>query len=220
MEISYLGHSSFKIRSKGIVVITDPFDPEKVGLPYPGQKADIVVVSHDHFDHNFLQAVKGPVNREEVFVIDQPGEYETGGVEVRSVRTFHDDKQGEKRGNSLISVMRVEEMFVVHLGDLGHELTDKMVEEIGIVDVLLVPVGGEYTIDAEKAGTVVSQLEPRVVIPMHYWTEGMKEDFSVLAGVDEFLKIMGSEGDKKGGKKIKLSKGELPENMQVIVMTT
>lgn len=213
-----MGHSSFRIKSKDMTLVTDPFDPQVVGLKYPNQKADIVTVSHQHEDHNYTAAITGPVSREKgVFVVDQPGEYEIGGIEIRAIQSFHDEKAGSERGSNLIMVMRVDDVFVVHLGDLGHSLTDKKLEDIGVVDVLLVPVGGTFTADPKMAGNVISQLEPSIVIPMHYKVAGLNEQFSTLVEVDDFLKEVGGD-EAPREKKLKVNKSDLPENMQVIVL--
>lgn len=218
MEIVSLGHSSFRIKSKDMTIVTDPFDPQMVGLKYPNQKADIVTVSHQHPDHNNTNAITGSVSREKgVFVIDQPGEYEIGGVEIRAIPTFHDEKAGGERGSNLVMIMRVDDIFVVHLGDIGHTLTDKKIEDIGVVDVLLVPVGGTFTADPKMASNLVSQLEPSITIPMHYKVEGMKGQFDQLLSVEGFLKEMGNE-EAPREKKLKINKTDLPENMQVIVL--
>ena len=205
-----MGHSSFRFKAKEITLITDPFDPEKTGLKYPAQKADIVTISHNHPDHNYMKGIIGPVVRQETFVVDRPGEYEIGGVEVRMMSTHHDNKEGAERGSNLIAVMRIDDLFVAHLGDLGHVLSEKKIEDIGNVDVLLIPVGGVYTIDAKAAAEVVNQLEPSIVIPMHYGVLGM-------AGVEDFLKLMGIEVLTRE-KKVKVTKDSLPENMQIIPM--
>lgn len=143
-----------------------------------------------------------------MFVIDRPGEYEVGGVEVRMFNSFHDNKEGKERGRNLISMIRVEDVFVVHLGDLGHKLSEKRIEDLGVVDALLVPVGGGVTLDAKGAVGIVSELEPAVVIPMHYKEEGLSEKYQFLRGVDEFVKAMGGEVATKE-KKLKLTRSEL-----------
>ncbi len=208
MEITFLGHSSFRLKSKDIILVTDPFDPKMVGLKYGDAKADVVTISHDHPDHNYLKGVSGPVTRGEVFVINRPGEYEIGGVEVRALSTL---------GPNLIMVMRIDDIFVVHSGDLGHVLSEKRVEDIGLVDVLLVPVGGGVTLDAKRAAGVIAQLEPSIVIPMHYSAPGLSAEMPKLAGVEDFVKEMGAEAGEKS-KKLKVTRDSLPENLQVIIM--
>lgn len=216
MDITYLGLSSFKIRGKAATVVTDPFSQE-VGLPYPKVSADIVLSSHDHFDHNAVERVSGTQARPEPMVITAPGEYEVQGVSVFGTASFHDDKQGEERGKNTIFRIHVDEVVVAHLGDLGHVLSTKQVEEINGVDVLLIPVGGVYTIDSATAVKVIEQVEPAIVIPMHYKTKGMASSFDKVAGVDVFLKEVGADSARRETK-LALSKGNIPEDREFVVL--
>jgi L-ascorbate metabolism protein UlaG (beta-lactamase superfamily) len=132
--------------------------------------------------------------------------------------SFHDSKEGEERGKNLISVIRMEDIFVVHLGDLGHKLSEKRIEDLGVVDVLLVPVGGGVTIDAKGAAQIVGELEPSIMVPMHYKEEGLTERYSFLAGVEDFLKSMGGEVATKE-KKLKVTRADLEgEETKVVVL--
>jgi len=219
MEITFLGHSCFKLKGKGITVLIDPFDPKEVGLKFPSQKADVVVVSHNHDDHNYLEGVSGPVARNEIYVIDRPGEYEIGGVEIKSYSTCHDDKEGKERGRNLVSIVRMEDVFLAHLGDLGHELSEKKLEGIGGIDVLLVPVGGKVTLGAKEAVKVVKQLEPSLIIPMHYQEVGLSDKYSFLAPVDDFVKEMGAESKMVREKKLRVVKADLEtEEGKIVIM--
>ncbi len=199
MTISWYGHSCFKIQTKpkrgaeDVVIITDPFD-KSVGLRPPQGQANVVTVSHEHFDHNNTKALKG-----EPFVIDAPGEYSVKGVHLQGIESFHDHKDGSERGFNSMFVIESEDIRVCHLGDLGHKLSEGQVEEIGEVDVLMIPVGGVYTIDAKEAKEVVGQLEPRMIIPMHYKVSGLKVD---ITDEKEFLKLL---GQKSNGKEPKLT---------------
>jgi len=207
MDITYLGHSSFKLKGKEASVITDPYSNE-TGLKYPKVEADIVTISHEHTDHNNFKAVGG-----EPKIINGAGEYEIGGVSIFGVPSYHDEKGGEERGRNTIYVINVDGVNVCHLGDLGHKLTAEELEEIGTVDVLLIPVGGVFTIDAAGAVEVVSQLEPSIVIPMHYKTEGLKYE---LGPVEDFLKEIGTEPLKDS--KLTVTPATLPEAMQVVLL--
>ena len=209
MEIIYLGHSAFKLKGKQKNVVTDPYD-EKVGKFPKDIEADIVTVSHNHFDHNAVTKVKG-----DPFVINGPGEYEVGGVSVVGVATFHDDQNGALRGKNTVYVIEIDGLRIAHLGDLGHKLSDDNLEEMGAIDVVLIPVGGYYTIDAKVAKEVVGQIDPWVVVPMHYHTEGMGVD--EIVGVEEFLKEMGKTGITAIPKLV-ISADKLPEEMQVVVL--
>jgi len=211
MQISYLGHSSFKIKTKTATLVTDPYS-SKVGFKMPKVEAEIVTVSHDHYDHNFVEAVKG-----RPFVITGPGEYEIKEVGVHGLATCHDAKEGEDRGNNTVYLISAEDLTVCHLGDLGHQLSTRMVEEIGEIDVLLIPVGGQFTIGPKRAVEVITQVEPRIVIPMHFRTNRHQaKGFSKVLPVDAFLKQIGVEYKKED--KLVVSKSGLEEEMEVVVL--
>ena len=218
MEITYLGHSSFKLRGKNASVVIDPFDGGVVGLSYPKVAAEIVVVSHDHPDHNAVDKVYGTAVREKPFLIAAPGEYEVNGISVFGFSVWHDKKEGAERGKNMISVVHVDDVVVAHLGDLGHTLSDKIVEEMGQIDVLLVPVGGHYTIGPGDAVKVTTQIEPSIVVPMHYKVAGMKEAFDALEPVEGFLKEMGVS-DVRRETKLTVTALSLPEDREVVVLT-
>ncbi len=187
MEITYLGHSSFKIKTKSATVVTDPFDPKMVGLKFSGVEADIVTLSHDHPDHNASNNVNGVKK-----IIDGPGEYEVMGVSMIGYSTFHDAEGGATRGKNTIYVYEFEGLRLVHLGDLGHALSDDLVSELGDVDVLMIPVGGEFTIGSKEASEIISKIEPYFVIPMHYAVDGLSPDLhSKLGTLETFLKESG-----------------------------
>ena len=209
MDISFLGHASFKLKGKRTTVVTDPYDAS-LGLKYPKVEADIVTITHDHPDHNAAGQVSG-----DPFVVSGPGEYEIKGAKIIGVPSFHDEKKGELRGKNTIYNIRIDELWVCHLGDLGQTaLTDEQLEEIGQVDVLLVPVGGVYTIDAAGAAKTAASLEPKVVIPMHY-AEGANN--LKLEPADKFLKEMGSEKTEPLVK-LSVSREKLPEELAVVLL--
>lgn len=186
MEITYLGHSSFKLKGKTASLVTDPYEA-KVGFKFPKVEAEIVTVSHDHFDHNQADLVGG-VRK----IIAGPGEYEISGVSIIGLPSFHDNTKGSERGNNTIYVIEMDGLRLCHLGDLGHELLQATLDAIGTVDVLMVPVGGVYTIGPEEAARIVQSIEPSRVIPMHYKTPEYSEQFSQMSLVEEFLKSLGS----------------------------
>src|ERR1700754_4272263 len=150
MTITYHGHSCFKIKGKRGTVVTDPFG-EYIGFSPSSLSADIVTVSHHHPDHDAVNKVSGTARRPKPFVIDAAGEYEIGGISVFGVPSFHDDSKGSERGRNTIYSILIDDLRVCHLGDLGHELTAEMVEDIGSPDVLLIPVGGVYSLDPAQA---------------------------------------------------------------------
>ena len=168
-DIQYLGHSCFRLRGRDGIVLCDPFD-RSVGFDIGKPTAHIVTISHQHPDHANLAAVK-PM-REKVFVIDGPGEYEVGGVMIAGVRTYHDKQKGAELGINTVYVFHMDDVIFCHLGDLGHELSTHQLDEIGNVDVLFIPVGGGETIGPAEAVSVISQIEPRIVVPMHYAMPG------------------------------------------------
>jgi len=187
MEITYLGHSSFKIKTKTASVVTDPYDTTMVGLKYSGVEGDIVTISHDHNDHNAESKVAGVKK-----VVKGPGEYEIMGVSILGYPSFHDASGGADRGRNTIYVFEAEGLRLAHLGDLGHPLGDDLIEKMGSIDVLIVPVGGEYTIGPKEASEVVSKVDPYFVIPMHYQALGLNPaTFSKLEPVEVFLKEVG-----------------------------
>jgi L-ascorbate metabolism protein UlaG (beta-lactamase superfamily) len=208
-----LGQSCFKIQDKigadGVTIVTDPFD-KKYGLKVPNFEANIVTVSHDHDDHNNVKSLRG-----NPFVITTAGEYDVQGIMVEGVESYHDEKQGAERGKNIIYRIEVEDITIVHLGDLGHVLDDKQLEKLVGADILLVPVGGKYTIDAKKAVEVVSQVEPRIVIPMHYKISGLKIDD--IENVEKFVKEMGVKPTEED--KLKINKKDLPqEDMELVIL--
>jgi L-ascorbate metabolism protein UlaG (beta-lactamase superfamily) len=187
MDITYLGHSSFKIKTKNATIITDPFDPKMVGLKYSGVEGDIVTVSHSHRDHSAVEKVSGFKK-----ILEGPGEYEIMGVSIIGYPSFHDSKEGSERGKNTVYVFESDRLRLAHLGDLGHVLSDDLVNDMGSIDILMVPVGGQYTIGPKEAVEVVEKIDPYFIIPMHYQTPGLNpETFSALEPVETFLKEVG-----------------------------
>jgi len=212
MDITYLGHSSFKIKGKDTTVINDPFDPDMVGLKFGKQTADIVTISHDHKDHNRVDLVDGVK-----MVINCPGEYETSGVSVIGIKTYHDDKKGKERGKNTIYVIEIDGVRILHLGDLGHKLSDKQLDEIGDIDVLMIPVGGIYTINAEEATSIARNIEANIVIPMHYQTKGLNpKTFNGLTTAEHFASDIGLAAEKVN--KLTVKKELLDEENQKVVL--
>lgn len=219
MDITYLGHSCFKLKGKDAVVVTDPYSKD-VGFSMPSVTAEIVTVSHDHTDHNAISLVKGTTRRAEPFVISAPGEYEIAGTSVFGVPSFHDDEMGIKRGKNVMYVIHIDGISIAHLGDLGHGLTDKQLEELDGVDVLLCPVGGMYTIDPKKAVEVIAQIQPSYVIPMHYKTEKHSEaTYGAVSSLSDFLSAMGTLEPRKVDK-LSVSLLSMPLETEVIVLET
>lgn len=211
MDIYWLGQAAFKIKGKSATLIIDPFNPSFTGLKIPKDlSADLVLVSHQHDDHNFTAAVLG-----QPLVIAGPGEYEARGVGVLGVGTYHDNSSGSQRGKNTVYKILLDGVSLVHLGDLGHALSNDQVDQIGRCDVLMVPVGSVYTIGSQVGATVVAQLEPKIVIPMHYKLPDLKFE---LLGVEGFLKEMGAEGVVPIPK-LSITKEKLPEETQVVLLS-
>lgn len=181
MKIRYLGHSCFVLtESTGTTIVTDPYGA--IGYQMPPVKADAVTVSHGHYDHNNVRAVKGNPT-----VIDEEGTYEVGGVVITAIRSYHDKTSGSERGENLIFKFRMDGLEICHLGDLGEECSSALIETLLPVHVLMIPVGGTYTIDAEQAKEYVDRIMPAIVIPMHYKTKGLNMDIDkVDAFTDQF----------------------------------
>lgn len=212
MDINWYGQSCFRMKGKSVTVVVDPFDLETTGLKFPKDlEASIVLVTHQHADHSNAAMVKG-----EPLVVSGPGEYEIKGVSVTGVATFHDNALGAERGKNTIYLFRVDGINLLHLGDLGHLLIEEQISELtDDVDILLVPVGGNYTIDGETAAKVVAQLEPKIVIPMHYKLPESKVE---IGGVEPFLKEMGAESVQPQPK-LTITKDKLPEETQVVLLS-
>ncbi len=208
MDISWLGHSCFRIKGSHTTIITDPYSPD-LGYSLGKPTARIVTISHQHPGHSYSQGIVG-----EPKLVAGPGEYEISGVLIIGMTTFHDGEKGKKRGKNTVYIMEVDEVSVCHLGDLGHVLTTEQVEEIENIDVLLLPVGGVSTINAPMAAEVVRQLEPKVVVPMHYKTEALNRE---LEPVDSFLKEMGIK-EVNSQPKLSLTRANLPANTQVFLL--
>jgi L-ascorbate metabolism protein UlaG (beta-lactamase superfamily) len=211
MDITWFGQSCFRLKGKTTTLVIDPFSPEAIGVKLPKDiSAPLVLSSHSHPDHNSFEQVK-----ETLLIATGPGEYEYGGVMVTGVKTFHDDQNGAERGTNTVYHILIDGINIVHLGDLGHLLTEEQVSEIGSCDIVMIPVGGLFTIDAGLAAKVVAQLEARIVIPMHYKIEGLKFD---LAPVEEFLKEMGAESVEPLPK-LTITRDKLPDETQVVVLS-
>ena len=218
MILTYYGHSTFKIKGKKGTVVTDPYD-DYVGMSLQRMSGDIVTVSHDHQDHNAIKKITGTSRRNNPFIVEKSGEYEVGGISVFGVNTFHDDSGGVERGENIVFTVLVDGIRICHLGDLGHELTPKQLEEIGSVDVLLCPVGGVYTIDPELAVKTIRAIEPGIAIPMHYKTAQHDQAvFGDLKTLEDFLKVYGVSPEVTP--KLDLdNKTRVPEETELVVLS-
>jgi L-ascorbate metabolism protein UlaG (beta-lactamase superfamily) len=208
MEITWLGHSCFLIRGKEKTIITDPYHPD-LGYRLGEPEADIVTLSHFHPGHNYIEGVAN-----EPKLIKSPGEYEIGGIFITGVATFHDNRKGDLRGKNTIYIIETDGITLCHLGDLGHPLAAYLIEEIGDIDILFLPVGEVSTMPIDTAVEIVRQLEPPIVIPMHYKTEAFTGD---LSPVDKFLDKMRIR-ELEARPKLSITSSSLPSSTQTIVL--
>ncbi|MEA1958536.1 MAG: MBL fold metallo-hydrolase [Chloroflexota bacterium] len=213
MKIKWLGHAAFLITAdEGTKIITDPYTPGEFGLEYKpiDEAADIVTKSHDHADHNNTKAVPGNPQ-----IITGDGKHWAKGIELNGIASCHDECGGKERGDNTIFVFTIDDVTICHAGDLGHTLTDEETSNIGPIDVLMVPVGGNFTIDAKGADKVIEQLKPKVVIPMHFQNDRCP-NFPV-ANAEPFL--AGKTNVKHvNDSKIELKSGRLPSATEIIVL--
>lgn len=192
MEIKYIAHSSFMIRSKTANIVTDPY-ASSIGIKFPKVEADIVTVSHAHNDHNNVSNVDGTP-----MVFDWPGEFEVKGVSLLGVPSFHDGEKGAKRGPNVMYKLTVEGLNILHCGDIGHLLDEKTLEDIGPVDILLIPTGGTYTIDPTQAASIARRIDPYIIIPMHYANAKLDtKTFGELEPVESFVQSCGGMTHEK-----------------------
>ena len=205
MNIKFHGHACFSIEEGKFRIVTDPFTDN-----LPKLKADVVTISHDHEAYNNAKGVEG-----EPKIFNWPGEYETGGVHFQGVHSFHNTKDDEEQLENTVFTVYMNDIHLCHLGAQGAKLTPEQLEKIGDVDVLFIPVGGHSVIDAKKAKEVVEQIEPRVIIPMVYQTDGNKMELDPL---DSFLSAMGKK-DVEPMDEFKVKRSDLPEdNSKVVVL--
>ncbi len=212
MELTWLGHSCFRLKGKEATLITDPPSPA-TGYSLGRVTADIVTISHDHVGHNYVKGVGG-----EPHVVRGPGEYEIEQVLIAGVKTYHDREQGKLLGRNTAYLITMDDIHVCHLGDLADRLDEKALEELSNADVLLVPVGGRHTLDAERAAEVIAQLEPRLIVPMHYQTPSYKAVGEPLDPVEKFLHEMGVEAAEPVAKLV-ITPSSLPSEPQVVLLT-
>lgn len=208
MKIKWFGHASFLIESKnGIKIVTDPFD-KSVGYKIPDVHADIVTVSHSHYDHNAIDNVKGDFK-----VVDKEGKTEIKGIKIYGLNSYHDELKGQKRGKNIIFIIEVDGIKVCHLGDLGHIISKDLIPD---VNVLLIPVGGFFTIDAITAKRIIDSVKPNLVIPMHYKTKVMGSAFPIDT-VERFIKLFDNV-EKVNSSLIELELNKLPKPVSIKIL--
>lgn len=208
MEITWLGHSSFLIKdSKGRTLLTDPFD-NTVGYEMFNETVDVVTISHHHFDHDYTKEIKGNPK-----IVDKVGFFHVCDIPIKGIPSYHDKNKGDKRGSNTIYTFQMDNYSFCHLGDLGHSLTVDDIDAIGTVDVLFIPVGGNFTIDGDEAAAITKTINSKIVIPMHYKTPNLNFP---IDGVEPFLMSM-KNGEKVGSDTLKIE-GELTGNNMVKIL--
>jgi L-ascorbate metabolism protein UlaG (beta-lactamase superfamily) len=209
MEISWLGHSCFQLRGKNVTLITDPFSPQQ-GHSLGKINAPIVTISHNHPGHDYANGVDGNPR-----IVRGPGEYEISGVLITGVASYHDNKHGQELGRNTIYVIHMDDLIICHLGDLGHILQEEQQEEVADADILLIPIGGQHTINATQAAEVISQVEPHIVIPMHY----RSSEADVPNPLDKFCREMGIEAINPQPK-LSITRSVLPAETQIVILSS
>ena len=210
LQIRWHGHACFEI-TNDLTLVTDPHDGKSIGIPAPIVSGDIILVSHDHYDHNSVKSVE----KEDSKVVTDGRKRNISNIEIYGVDSFHDESKGAKRGNNIMYKFNVDGIKFCHLGDLGHDIDEETVKQIGDVDILFVPIGGTFTVDDRKAWIVINKIKPRIIVPMHYKIGGLSLP---IAGIDPFLeqakhKIM------HVGNEIDIEKDDLPQDTEIWTFT-
>ena len=210
LQIRWHGHSCWEI-TNNITLVTDPHDGKSIGIPAPNVQGDIILVSHDHYDHNSVKSVVKDGSK----VVLEGRKRTIDDVTIKGIESFHDEVQGAKRGSNLMYKFEMENIKFCHLGDLGHDLDETVIENIGDVDVLFIPVGGTFTVDDKQAWGIIKRIKPRIIVPMHYKIGGLSLP---IAGIDAFLdqnpyKVL------PVGNEIDIEKEDLPAEPEVWTFT-
>ncbi|MFA5722379.1 MAG: MBL fold metallo-hydrolase [Candidatus Paceibacterota bacterium] len=209
MIIQWFGHSFFRLDTKNKVIAIDPYSEAATGLKPSRFKADVLLITHQHEDHNNKNVIMG-----DPFVLEGPGEIETGGICIEGLSSFHDKKRGQEKGENTIYLLESEDITICHLGDLGEpKLKEETLEKVANTDILLIPVGGTYTIDYEEAISFINQIEPKIIIPMHYALPGLKIKLDPL---DKFIKSISKKPEVMD--KLVIKKNNLPDEAKLIVL--
>ena len=211
MKINWLGHSCFSIVFKnGKKALIDPYD-NTVGYDPVDEEADILLITHDHYDHNYKEGVHG-----DYVLIDKEGEYEIDGIKIKGITQPHDESYGAKRGNVVTYLISADGLNLLHLGDIGMVPTEEYFEALPKIDILMLPVGGIYTVDAKEAFRIMEKLHPNITVPMHYMTSSLK---FALKGVYEFEKLAGKEYDKSrlGSSEFEIAANNLKKRSRIVI---
>jgi len=210
LQIRWHGHSCFEITNE-VTLVTDPHDGKSIGIHAPSVTGDIVLVSHDHYDHNSVKSVEKDGSK----IVTDTRKRNISNVEIKGFETFHDESHGEKRGNNIIYKFTMEDIAFCHMGDLGHDLDENTVQKIGDVDILFIPIGGTFTLDATQAWRLIKKVKPRIAVPMHYKIGGLSLP---ITEIEPFLEKSKYE-ILKVGNEIDIEKEDLPDEPEVWTFT-
>ena len=210
IQIRWHGHSCFEITNE-VTLVTDPHDGKSIGIHAPSVTGDIVLVSHDHYDHNSVKSVE----KESSKIVTDTRKRNISNVEIKGIESFHDECHGEKRGKNIIYKFTMGDITFCHMGDIGHDLDDDAVRKIGEVDILFIPIGGTFTVDAAQALMIIEKVKPKIAVPMHYKIGGLSLP---IAGIDPFLE-KNERNVLKVGNEIDIEKEDLPEEPEVWTFT-
>jgi len=210
LQIRWHGHSCFEITNE-VTVVTDPHDGRSIGIPAPSVKGDIILVSHDHYDHNSVKSVE----KDDSKIVTDERKRTISDIQIEGVPTFHDEVRGMKRGKNIVYKFTIDGINFCHLGDLGHDLDKEIINNIGQIDILFIPIGGTFTIDANQAWNIINKVKPKIVIPMHYKIGGLSLS---IAGIDPFLEQAAYKVIHVGNE-IDIEKEDLPAEPEIWAFT-
>jgi L-ascorbate metabolism protein UlaG (beta-lactamase superfamily) len=211
LQLKWHGHACFEITDNTTLVI-DPHDGRSIGIPPPMTQADIILVSHNHYDHNSVKTVEKPSSK----VITDDRRRSVDNIEIKGFKVYHDEEKGAKRGYNIMYKFIVDDISFLHMGDLGHELDDKTIKDIGTVDILMIPVGGTFTIDGKTAWRIIKMIKPGIIVPMHYKIGGLSIP---VQGIDQFLECNPGVKVVKVGNEIDIEKEDMPKEQEIWVFS-
>ncbi len=212
MRLKWCRHSYFIVETRGLKIAIDPHDGGSIGLESCRVEADLVLVTHNHYDHNAIEMAAGPKS---IIVKWRPGSFKVGEVNVKGFKYYHDNLGGRLRGETIAYKLEAEKLKILHLGDLGHTLNNKDLEELGEIDILMIPVGGVYTINYKEAWTIIGQVNPKIAIPMHYWTP---KALTPLDPLDKLLNIVEAQKMKIEKDTLEVNADNIPEKTTLLII--